>query len=85
MSMNDLRFASFNTELVVKEIFGSEEQIRYLEYLGIAIGKEITILSEGALENSLIVQVDKHIYHLNSDAVKRIIVEEKEKTLKKHL
>ena len=83
MKMYDLRYADFNEKLIVKEINGNEDQIIYLNYIGIEVGKEITVLSKGFIDGTLLVTVNDNIYQLNSDAIKRIIVNTKNKIYQK--
>lgn len=81
--MFNLSEAKMDEEYIIKAISGTREQIIYLQNIGIIEGKEISIIGLGAFTNTLVVQVGNFAYHLNHDAVKRIMVEEKTKVLKK--
>ena len=79
--MFNLREAQINERLVIQEIQGLEQQIEYLKNVGIRVGREIMVVAEGSLPGSLLVQVGDVRLHLNRDAINRIMVEEKSKTL----
>ncbi len=83
--MFNLKDAAINEVVVVKEIEGMEQQIEYLLNVGIKVGREIEVIGQGKLPDSLLVKVGEYILHLNRDAVSRIMVEEKSKELAKKM
>lgn len=81
--MFNLKEANFGEELVIREVRGEDYQIEYLSPLGIVEGREIIVIKNGKLKDSLIVSINGLTYHLNKDIISRIYVEEKSKVNKK--
>ena len=79
-SMFNLKEANVNEELVIRDIVGTDEQMLYMEYLGMTKGSTLIVIGEGALPNTLLVKVKDIIYQLNPDLIRRIMVDVKGKT-----